>query len=514
MRITLLEHPREPSPAHYNDIANTPLWACLMTGYAGAALARAEFAVEIVDASRWAFPETLQYLKDHPADLLAVHAVYFWEETAKLFHLLTELRRQHYEAPICLYGFFPSLTWQDILEHYPDIDYVIVGEPEETLVDLARSLQAGAVAPVNGLALRGRAGEIMFTDRRPPIDPLDRLPFPLRPGLRNEDTVSILASRGCYNCCSFCLIPTLNGGKPSWRSRSPENVVAEITELMAYGKTDFYFVDPNFIGPGKAGKEQALTLAHRLAELDITFGMESRANDLTPDLMRTLAQAGLTSLLLGIESGSPRILRRLSKHTNIAQNEQAIALVREVGLEPEVGFIMFDVDSTLDDVTENLNFLKRTQLLRILGRTANLLYHDHIAFKGSGGYQTALHQGRLQPQGIFGFEGRLLYQDYRVGWLAGLMKPLCQSVLREMGSPSSGIYYKREVPGKDPYQAVNDHLVEIFQQLLDLAATLTELPPATRSQELRLRLEDELRRTLAQAPPRGHAEHVNVIRSC
>ena len=41
MRIILLEHPREPSPAHYNDIANTPLWACLMTGYAGASLVQA-----------------------------------------------------------------------------------------------------------------------------------------------------------------------------------------------------------------------------------------------------------------------------------------------------------------------------------------------------------------------------------------------------------------------------------------------------------------------------------------
>ena len=46
---------------------------------------------------------------------------------------------------------------------------------------------------------------------------------------------------------------------------------------MDRGKTDFYFVDPNFIGPGKTGKEQALILARSLAELDITFGMECRA---------------------------------------------------------------------------------------------------------------------------------------------------------------------------------------------------------------------------------------------
>ena len=513
MRIILLEHPREPSPAHYNDIANTPLWACLMTGYAGASLVQAGFEVDIVDASRWTFPDTLQYLIDHPAYLLGVHAVYFWEGTKGFFDLLAELRRRHYETPIALYGFFPTLTWKDILDQYLAVDYVIVGEPEDTLVELARSLKSGTPASIKGLALRIQE-ETVFIGRRPPIAPLDRLPFPLRPSLPTEETTSILASRGCYNNCSFCLIPTLDGRKSSWRSRSPANIVAEITELMAHGKTDFYFVDPNFIGPGKAGKEQTLILAHSLAGLAIKFGMECRANDLTPGLMRTLVDAGLTSLLLGIESGSPHILKRLGKHTNIAQNERAIATVRDAGLEPEIGFIMFDALSTLDDITENLNFLLRNQLLQILGRTANLLYHDHIAFKGTGGYQAALSRGQLMPQGIFGFEGRLLYEDYRVGWLAGLMKPICQSVLREMGSPSSCIYYKLESQGTNPYQAVNDHLVEIFQQLLSQAATLTEPPKAAWSQELGLRLEDELRRTLSQMPQGGAEKHVGARRSC
>jgi hypothetical protein len=513
MRIILLEHPREPSPTHYNDIANTPLWACLMTGYAGALLVQAGFEVDIVDASRWTFSDILQYLIDHPSDLLAVHAVYFWEGTERLFHLLTELRRRHYEPPICLFGFFPTLAWKDILDQHPAVDYVIVGEPEEILVDLARGLKAGSVALLSGLALRVQK-EPIFIGRRPPIAPLDRLPFPLRPFLQAEETPSILASRGCYNHCSFCLIPTLNGGRPSWRSRSTENVLAEITELMTYEKTDFYFVDPNFIGPGKAGKEQAMILARGLAGLGITFGMESRANDLTPGLMRALVDAGLTSLLLGIESGGLNILQRLGKHTNITQNELAIATVRDAGLEPEIGFIMFDVLSTLDDITENLNFLLRNQLLQILGRTANLLYHDHIAFKGTGGYQAALTRGRLVPQGVFGFEGRLLYEDYRVGWLAGLMKPICQSILREMGSPSSSINWKAESPGKEPYQAVNDHLVEIFQRLLSMAATLTEPPEATWSKELSLRLGDELRQTLSQTPPGGPEKHVGARRPC
>ena len=130
-----------------------------------------------------------------------------------------------------------------------------------------------------------------------------------------------------------------------------------------------------------------MRLASQLADLEITFGMETRANDVTPGLMRELVKAGLTRLLLGIESGGPDVLKRLGKHTSIACNEKAIATVREAGVEPEIGFIMFDAPSTLDDILQNLRFLQRNRLLDRLGRTANLLCHDHVALKGTAGYR-------------------------------------------------------------------------------------------------------------------------------
>ena len=318
MRILLLEHPRQASEVHFNDIANTPLWSCLMTGYAGAALLRAGFEVDIVDAARWTFEQTVQYLVDNPSPgLLAVHAVYFWEATEALFRMFSHLRDSGFSAPICLYGFFPGLVWKEILDYSPAVDYVVVGEPEETLVDLARCIEAGSEAQVQGVALRA-GGKASFPLMRPPIQRPDRLAFPLRPSLESEETVSVLASRGCYNHCSFCLVPVLDQGSSMWRGRSPENVVAEISELVSKGKKDFYFVDPNFVGPGKAGEKTAMRLAGQLADLEITFGMETRANDVTPGLMRELVKAGLTRLLLGIESGRPDVLKRLGKHTSIA----------------------------------------------------------------------------------------------------------------------------------------------------------------------------------------------------
>jgi hypothetical protein len=283
---------------------------------------------------------------------------------------------------------------------------------------------------------------------------------------------------------------------------------------MALGKKNFYFVDPNFIGPGKAGKQGAVELGRTLMGLGITFGMETRANDITRALMRILVDAGLNTLLLGLESGSPHILKRLGKHTSIIQNEQAITMVRESGLEPEIGFIMFDASSTLDDIAQNLNFLRRNGLLQQLGRTANLLYHDHIAFKGTAGYQMSLAQGRLAPQGLFGFEGLLLYEDDRVGWLAGLMKSLCQFLLREMADPLSPIYWRLEEMGIEPHQSVNDQLVEIFTRLLRMAGTLTYRPEAAWTERLLVRTVDELQGTISRGKKREQKEYGDTKRPC
>lgn len=498
MRIVLLEHPRVPSALHFNDIANTPLWSCVMTGYVASSLLEAGFDVEIIEATGRSFAETTRMLIDTPSELLAVHAVYFWEGTGELFKMLSELKMKGYGGKICLFGFFPTLAWEDLLNHLPEVDCIVVGEPEKTMVELARFLKNGIIPRCEGLAARVQ-GQARLFGLRAPIDPLDQLPFPMRPSLEKEETVSILASRGCYNGCSFCLIPTLNGGRPAWRGRTTANVAAEVAEVMKQGKKDFYFADPNFIGPGKTGRDQALDLSRALKELDITFGLETRANDLSGPLMQNFSRAGLSSLLLGIESGSPRVLKRLNKHTTVAQNERAIAAVRDAGIEPEIGFIMFEPASTLEDVVENLKFLERNRLLDRLDRTANLLYHYHIPFKGTLGYEQALKQKMLVPEGLFGFEGRLLYEDYRVGWLAGIMRSLCRFILKEMGQGTSNIYWNAETGKAKAFRPVNDQLVEIFKRILNTATGLESLPEADRTGKRLTKAREELAQALARS---------------
>ena len=490
MNICILEHPRISSEKRFNEIANTPLWSCLMAGYAAASLLEAGHDVNILDAPgrHNDFGKTVSELLALPPDALLVHAVYFWEHTGALFQCLSRLRDEGFNGHIGLFGFFPTLAYTSILLNNTAVDSIALGEFEHTLAELVQRLQSGGQwKDVPGLAFRASTGVKRTAKRAPDPNP-DSFPFPVRTE-HPLSTASVLASRGCYNQCSFCPVPCFYNEGPLWRGRSLENVLREIEDLTNLGFRDFYFVDANFVGPGLKGKERIIHLAQRIEPLGITFGMESRPNDLDARLVEQLRASGLKSLLMGIESGSPAALGRLHKSCSRETAERAIALCRRFGIEPEVGFIMFEPDGTMEDLKANLDFLKNNRLLDRLGRTANVLCHRQIVLMGTPGYNTYRQSGRLTSQGYLGFEGQVTFLNHRVQWMSKVMRFCCLSVLEAMSRPTSPIHWQKGAPHSAPFQRVNAWLVDLFERLLEIADKTQSLPsPEELEGELRDRI--------------------------
>jgi anaerobic magnesium-protoporphyrin IX monomethyl ester cyclase len=495
MMISVLEHPRVLSAKRFNDIANTPLWSCVMGGYAAAALKHAGHEVHFLDATtrNWGFSRVEREILGQSSALLAINAVYFWEHTPLLFDFLSRLRSAGFAGHINLFGFFPTLAHKAILSETPEVDSIAVGECEHTLVELAGRLSKSRDwRDVPGLAYYASGKVSKAAPRIPERNP-EVFVFPLR-DQESRDTASILASRGCYNHCSFCPIPSFYGEGPLWRGRSPENVLEEMAELRDQGWRDFYFVDPNFIGPGQKGRDRIRHLAKLIGPLGITFGMETRPNDLDAGILDCLGQAGLQSLLLGIESGSASVLGRLHKSASGNVSERAIALCRSAGIEPEVGFLMFVPDSTVEDLERNLDFLRRNNLLDRLDRTANLLCHCQIVLLGTTDYLHFKEQGRLRTTGAFGFEGEVSFRDERVRWTSELAVHACLLVLQEMSRPESPVFWGRPEAGKRS-QGVNDYLVNLFEQLLNEARKMTALtPPGALKSDIETELLDRITR--------------------
>ncbi len=423
---------------------------------------------------------TVDAVAGTPCDIIGVHLVYSWEHTLAAFEMLKRIAARK-DVPIIAYGFYPTFAAEHLMRTYPFIDGVIRGEPEETFLEVCLHTESGNndFSRIKGLVWRW-GEECAVNPRREVISDLDTLPFPhrTRDGIARSGC-NILGSRGCYGICSFCCINNFYGKNPLWRGRSPGNIHAEVQALFPLPAGKYlYFVDANFFGPGEAGQERAEAIAECLAgEKGLAFGLECRANDVQERSASRLARAGLRNVFLGIESGSQCCLDRMNKKTTVEQNAAAIALLRRHGIEPHIGFIMFEPDATVAELRENFSFLRSHDLLGRLTATVDLLYHPGIALMGTRMYDRLRKDGRLDTLAGGPYHGNYRFKDSRVQICADIFGAVCGHLLTSMQQSDSPIYwqhlYAREAghPSLGAAEELNRWLISLFEEVLQRLET-------------------------------------------
>lgn len=469
MKVMLLEHPRRIAQERCNDIANTPLSSSLITGSVAGMLLNCGHEINIVEGylDKISYEEIFQEVSSFSPDLLGVHMVYSWENNQDLFTFLKKVKKENAVSTVVVYGFYPTFAYEEILYQCSAIDAVVIGEPEQTMADIA-GFESKTLNPekIPGLAWRDSSGGL-GRSRREPLKNLDLLPYPLRsPAMMRMAEVNLEGSRGCYGGCTFCYINPYYGQNSCWRGHSPQYIFEEIDQIISrWGKKNFYFTDPNFFGPGQRGQERALTLAKILKQRNICFGIEARVNDIHEETVAALVDAGLRNILVGLESGRDDSLWRLNKMTTVAQNEQALEILRKYGIEPNVGFIMFEPDSSMEDIRTNYEFLERNDLLKNLAITANVLYHPQIILQGTRAYQKLQEQGRLVLKSTT-YEGSAFFSDPQVELLAGAIGKVTNHLFIKMDRIWSGRDPEpQDAPQK--YDALNSILVKFFTNTLE-----------------------------------------------
>lgn len=476
MKVLLLEHPRGRSEIHFNTVANTPLASSLLSGYLASLLDSRGIEAEMYECPARSddFASTIESVADTPCDLLGVHLIYSWEHTPAVCAMLAEIAARK-QVPLIAYGWFPTFAGEYLMRRYSFIDAVIRGEPELTFLELCACGGKGSkLGGIRGLVWR-RGEACTANPRREVIEDLDSLPFPrrTRAGLERSGG-TILGSRGCYASCTFCSINNFYGVNPLWRGRSPENIHAEVRALLPFLDHKYiYFVDANFFGPGAAGQARAEAIAACLEdETGLAFGLECRAENLRERSLRRLARAGLRDVFVGVESGSQASLKRMNKKTTVEHNARALQLLRKHGIEPHIGFIMFEPDAELADVKTNLSFLKAHKLLQRLTSTVDLLYHPGIALMGTDMYERLRREQRLVscPEGCY--HGNYRFADTRVQILADIFSTVCRHLLTHMERADSPIYWQRlYAGGHTPSDAgaaeeLNRWLIGLFEEVL------------------------------------------------
>lgn len=252
------------------------------------------------------------------------------------------------------------------------IDYGIIGEGEETMVDLADALCNGKnVNKVKGIAYLDTKTDLVITEQRPPISDLDALPIPDYEGFEYDYFVNLFTpahnyyfsildeirpahistSRSCPFNCTFCYHPL---GK-KYRQRSMDNVFKEIDYLVEmYNINVLIILDELF----SLNKERMYEFAKRIQKYNIKWSPQLRVTDVDENILKALKDSGVFAISYGVESASDKILKSMRKKTTKVQIENALNLTRDAEIGIIGNIIIGDPEETEETSKESIDWWK------------------------------------------------------------------------------------------------------------------------------------------------------------
>ena len=246
----------------------------------------------------------------------------------------------------------------DLMYFAKNIDYILYGEPEETL----RELLIG-VAPYRVLGLYYWDDiRVKFTGQRPFLRDLDSLPFPARHLVNNNlyrrpDTNEVQAvikvSRGCPFHCFFCLATPVSGAEV--RKRSPKNIVEEIKECVEkYNIKNFLFWSDIF----NIDKAWVMDLCQLIIDsgLKITWSANTRADTADEEMAEMMYKAGCRLVSIGVESGSQDMLNHIGKRITLDDVRMTVKIFKKYGIRIYNYFVIGLPWETEDTVEDTIDF--------------------------------------------------------------------------------------------------------------------------------------------------------------
>jgi radical SAM superfamily enzyme YgiQ (UPF0313 family) len=332
--------------------------------YAAALLKKNGFEVLLIDAIAERMDEETYFARMAAfAPDLVVHEV----STASIDADLRQARMVKEKLPrakLVFCGAHSEMYSPAFLTRHPYVDYVIEGEYEFALLELAQKLNAPKEGLL-GLIYRAEDGTPKANGRRPLVQ-LDSLPWPAReylPMSRYWDnqggipapSLQVHASRGCPFTCNFCAWPQIVYDGNKYRVRSPKDVADEIAWCKSqYGIKSFYFDDDTF----NIGKKRILELCDQLIghKLNLPWSAMARADTADREMLLRMREAGLVSIKYGVESADQRILDNCGKRLDISVARNTIKDTIALGINCHLTFTIGLPGETRETIQKTLEF--------------------------------------------------------------------------------------------------------------------------------------------------------------
>lgn len=256
---------------------------------------------------------------------------------------------------------------EEFLKH--GADFVVIGEGEQTALELITILQSGKESDfenVEGIGFIKQDGKLKINKERALISNIDQLPFPNRKGIdiikyqqawknaHKQDAISVSTMRGCPYTCRWCSRAVYG---LTYRRRSPAKVVEELLYIKdEYNPDTLWFVDDVFTISHKwlAGFEEEL----KKANLKINYECITRADRMNLQVVEQMKRTGCFRVWIGAESGSQRIIDAMNRRVKVQQVREMIKLAKENGIETGTFIMLGYPGETEADIEETINHLK------------------------------------------------------------------------------------------------------------------------------------------------------------
>jgi anaerobic magnesium-protoporphyrin IX monomethyl ester cyclase len=381
--------------------------------YIASSLLSAGYEAEIIDMvaeapdKEWPYKDThmgygltsddlIERVKSSQPHLVGIGG--FTSQFGLIRDIASSIKAYNPVIPIVLGGINATALPRYVLEH-TRADYVIQGEGERAIVDLARMIETRKMemAPdIDGLVYKD--GESIIINPKKYFEQnLDTIAWPARGLFRHEqyiqDGVSmpVITSRGCPGRCAFCSVHILSGHK--WRARDPYKVADEIEDLVSkwHYKTVSLFDDAANVKP-----ERLIILCKEIVKrhlgIRLIFPSSLIIKYITRDLLYWMKQAGAVGLSLPIEHANEYMRNTvIRKRLDLAQVDRVLDWCRELKLITLANFVIGMPGETEETLQELQNYVRRTAL-----RLDAISIYTATPFPGTAFYDKCIAEGLMK----------------------------------------------------------------------------------------------------------------------
>jgi anaerobic magnesium-protoporphyrin IX monomethyl ester cyclase len=349
MRV-LLVHPFCP----LEEIPSPPLGI----GYLAAALESNNVEVKVLDLVVFPYSKASleKVLMEFQPNIIGATAVTMTFNDA--IRVITDAKSISPDITTVMGGPHISFCAEETMREYPALDLAVIGEGDETVVELTDALESEAdLSRIRGIGYR-EGTNIHFTEARPPSIDVNTLPFPARhllPLSRYRALgapITMTTSRGCPFQCIFCVGRKMVGAKV--RYRNAQSVVDEFQYLSTLGFRQINVVDDLFT----ADKKNCIAICDEIIARDIKVKWTSfaRADTVSRDLLKRMKQAGCYAIAFGFESANPDILKTVRKGITAEQMTEAVRMCVEADIIPHGSFILGLPGETPQTMKQTIDF--------------------------------------------------------------------------------------------------------------------------------------------------------------